>query len=125
MPGPNRSCFFCHRHTLSQLNKITLYTIENEDTNTIMFCHFFTDREHPAHGEYLTYLEESCALLDAIYPKITVKLLLVQGDFTPLNVAELSDAINVPRYFMLMSCPTDKFPHQLSQFGGVRVVTHS
>jgi hypothetical protein len=39
-------------------------------------------------------------------------------------VAQISSRLGVPRNFMFIACPGDKFPHDIGDFGGVRMITH-
>jgi amino acid transporter len=113
--------FFVKSQPLSKLNKVILYVMENENTQRLQFCHFSNVDEDP----YIDYLKECCAILDRIYPKITVEMVLVRGqEFCPNSVKELSEQLNVPRHFMFVGCPDNKFPHSFGDFGGVRVITH-
>ncbi len=68
-------------------------------------------------------------------------MLLVKGDFSPDNVDSVQQLKEVPKNFMLMymhthpppplffrntlrmACPTDRFPFNVAQFGGVRIIT--
>jgi len=37
---------------------------------------------------------------------------------------QVSARLGVPRNFMFIACPGDRFPHDLADFGGVRLITH-
>ncbi|RNF01363.1 putative amino acid permease [Trypanosoma conorhini] len=69
-------------------------------------------------------METCCAIIDQLYPKLTIELLFVLAPFTPRAVYEVSAELQVPRNFMFMGCPGDRFPHSLVQFGGLRVITY-
>ena len=124
--------FFTKTTSLNTLNKVVQYVIDNEDTSVIKFFHFVDDPadlpdDDPSvlrDKEFVSALESACSILDELYPKITIDLHIVYGHFTPMNVARLSDQIHVPRNFMFMTCPSDRFRHEIGQFGGVRVITH-
>ena len=56
--------------------------------------------------------------------QIVMDLVLVQGSFTPAVVAQISTRLGVPRNFMFMVCPNERFPYDLGDFGGIRIITH-
>jgi hypothetical protein len=114
--------FFAKKPTLSVLNKALMYVIDNEDTNCFRIVHCYRDKEDDK--DILLAFEEAAAILDRMYPKMTIELFLVQGDFVPQLVEQLSQDFNVPKNFMFMCCPGHKFPHHIGNFGGVRVITH-
>lgn len=75
-----------------------------------------------------------------MYPKIRVDLvrlsdyayaldthacqLIVRGKFTPAMVDYLANELEIPKNFMFMACPNSHFPHNIGEFGGVRLITH-
>ncbi|CUG91104.1 amino acid permease, putative [Bodo saltans] len=69
-------------------------------------------------------LEEFCAVLDELYPKISIDIVFVDHDFGPESVHHLSEKLNIPRNYMFMTCPSDKFNHTIGHLGGVRVILH-
>jgi amino acid transporter len=75
-------------------------------------------------AEFLADLEESCVVLDRLYPKVTVELLIVDAPFCPETLARLSEELKVPRNYMFITCPNDRFPHEIGRFGGLRVVSY-
>eukprot|EP00760_Papus_ankaliazontas_P018558 PhM_4_TR17540/c0_g1_i1/m.99297 len=114
--------FFAKNPNIAILNKAVTYVKDNEDTNCVRIVYVYKDRE--AEAGTLREFEESATILDRIYPKMTIELDLVEGDFCPEVVEVLAEEIGVPRNFMFMCCPSDKFPHHVAKFGGVRVITH-
>jgi hypothetical protein len=68
-------------------------------------------------------LTENLQLLDHIYPKTKVDLLLVQADeFCPALVAQLSRDLNIQQSFMFIRCPGSRFPYNIGEFDGVRTI---
>jgi hypothetical protein len=68
-------------------------------------------------------LTENLQLLDHIYPKTKVDLLLVQADeFCPAVVAQLSKDLNIQPSFMFIRCPGHRFPYNIGEFEGVRTI---
>jgi hypothetical protein len=59
-----------------------------------------------------------------VFWQMVLDLVLVQGSFTPGVVAQVSMRLGIPRNFMFMVCPNERFPYDLGDFGGIRIVTH-
>lgn len=58
---------------------------------------------------------------------ITLKLDLV-GVCTNLPfdrrlIAKINKKLNIPPHMMFISCPGERFPHNVAELGGVRVIT--
>lgn len=63
-------------------------------------------------------------LLDAVYPKLRIDFLVVEGTtFGPEVIEWLADYLHVTTNLMFISCPDQEFRQQLSALKGVRVVT--
>jgi hypothetical protein len=84
-------------------------------------------------------MEENTRILSKLYPKLRIDLVnweyfrfswrnfgkvLVKGIFNPTTVKNLAAELNVPVNFMFIACPGDHFPHNYSDFGGIRLITH-
>jgi len=111
--------FFTKSDELAVLNKAILYVIENELTNWLRVVHIYkSDDEIPKS------LEQNIRILDQIYPKCRLDLVLVKGTFSPDSVDYVSTALKVTKNFMFITCPGSHFPNNISDYGGVRVVTH-
>lgn len=111
--------FFAKDDNLDVLNKAVLYVRDNELTNVFRVVHVYESEDRIP-----SKLEEYIDLLDKMYPKLKIDLTLVKGVFTPALVHELAHRLDVPKNFMYLTCPSDRFPHKISEFGGVRVITH-
>lgn len=44
--------------------------------------------------------------------------------FTPELTDWIAEEFKVSKNFMFITCPGTRFPHNVSAFGGVRVITH-
>lgn len=75
-------------------------------------------------GDMRKQLMQDVFFLDRLYPKIRIDLVLVQGVFNPASVKYISEQLNIPPNFMFLSAPGNKFPYNLSDLGGVRLITH-
>ncbi|RMD85242.1 MAG: APC family permease, partial [Candidatus Dadabacteria bacterium] len=67
-------------------------------------------------------LENDLKFLDQAYPSINIEFVVQKGRFTPELLRELSKKWNIPLNFMFIGSPGDKFPHRLSDLGGVRLI---
>lgn len=112
--------FFAKNGNLEVLQKAVSYIHLNELTEWVTVVHVFSDIKDPA----IQSIAESLAIIDRCYPKTVLDLVLVEGNFGPELVMQVSDALQVPRNFMFIACPGPNFPHDLGLFGGVRVITH-
>jgi len=111
--------FFTRKGDLHVLNKAMMYIRDNEATSRLTVVHAFEDvKDIPAN------LKKNVEFLDHLYPKIRVNLLLVKGKFSPAFTDYIANAKNVPKNYMFMACPGSKFPHNIGEFGGVRLITH-
>ncbi|WP_375415842.1 hypothetical protein [uncultured Hymenobacter sp.] len=61
-------------------------------------------------------------MLDRAYEQIEVEVVTLEGEFGPALIEELSTKWNVPKNFMFIGSPDDRFPYQLSELGGVRLI---
>eukprot|EP01090_Pellita_catalonica_P002334 TRINITY_DN11928_c0_g1_i1.p1 TRINITY_DN11928_c0_g1~~TRINITY_DN11928_c0_g1_i1.p1 ORF type:complete len:714 (+),score=99.71 TRINITY_DN11928_c0_g1_i1:30-2144(+) len=111
--------FFTRTDDLTHLNKAILYVRENEQTDSLKIVHIYeTQQDVPQN--LLTHV----SVLDRIYPKIRIDLVLVQGKFSPHYVALLAKRLKIPQNYMFIACPGKTFPAKIGQYGGVRVITH-
>jgi hypothetical protein len=61
-------------------------------------------------------------VLDRAYEQIEVELVTMEGHFGPALIDELSEKWNIPKNFMFIGSPGDRFPYQISELGGVRLI---
>eukprot|EP01126_Amoeba_proteus_P064976 TRINITY_DN9161_c0_g2_i3.p2 TRINITY_DN9161_c0_g2~~TRINITY_DN9161_c0_g2_i3.p2 ORF type:complete len:114 (-),score=15.92 TRINITY_DN9161_c0_g2_i3:212-553(-) len=111
--------FFTRRGKLSVLNKALLYIKENEITDKIKIIHCYERQE-----DIPPKLVDNVKILDRCYPKARIDLLMVRGKFSPAMVDHLSQVHSLPKNFMFITCPDDRFPNNIAEFGGVRLITH-
>jgi len=111
--------FFTRKGDLHVLNKAMMYIRENESTSRLTVVHAYEDeKDIPSH------LKKNVEFLDHLYPKIRVNLFLVRSHFSPGLTDYVAKTLNVPKNYMFMACPNSKFPHNIGEFGGVRLITH-
>lgn len=63
-------------------------------------------------------------MIDMMYPKCTINLQIIQGEFGPVIARRISKKMGVPPNFMFITCIDEKFKSSIQDFGGVRLITH-
>ena len=89
-----------------------------------------TDTTIPQHTHYCSHslqtieqLKVNLQLLDHVYPKMKIDLLLVHyKEFSPRLVAKLSDDLDIKPSFMFIRCPGENFKYNIGEFQGVRTI---
>ncbi len=109
--------FFSKGDSLPTLNRAALYVLSNEQTTRLKVVHCYEHEE--AIPPQLT---EQLKTIDQIYPELRVDLLLVEGKFGPEMIERLSQRLNVPKNYMFIGTPGDRFPHNIAELGGVRLI---
>ena len=70
-----------------------------------------------------TRLKENLQLLDHLYPKIKIDLLLIMSEeFNPKLVKTLAKELDIPPSFMFIRCPGRKHYYHVGEFEGVRTI---
>ena len=108
--------FFCKHDDLHLLNKAILYIQNNEQTNRIIIVHC-------VNGTNTELLAEHVKLMDLLYPKIKISLLIIESDFSPGIVDWVSGSLNVPTNAMFICCPDENFAMKVNQLRGMRIIT--
>jgi len=109
--------YFTRGDDLVTLNRAALYVLDNEQTSRLKVVHVYEDeREIPVE------LAEHLRVVDRLYPQLRVDFLAVKGAFGPELVEALSRRLGVPKNYMFIGTPGDRFPHRIEDLGGVRVV---
>lgn len=115
----NPIVFFAKGSRLTTLNKAVLYVKANEQTHRLCFVHVCKD------GDALDpELRKNVHLLDSIYPKLRIDLIVVYGTFGPKVIKWLAKELGIPTNMMFIACPDEKFPFKFDSLGGVRVITN-
>ena len=116
------SCvFFTDCADLYVLNDACAYVRDNENCDHIIIAHIVCPDSDPTVPPRL---RENLRILDDLYPKMKVDVLLVSSDlgFTPRVVKHISDEIDIPMSFMFIRCPGENFKFNLGEFQGVRSI---
>jgi len=109
--------FFTRGDDMLNLRRAIEYVLANEQTRNIKVVHVYRDE-----AEIPEKLAEQLKTLDQVYPEVCIDFVAVKGAFGPSLIARLSQHFGVPQNYMFIGCPGDRFPHQLSDLGGVRLI---
>jgi len=109
--------YFTKGDDLVTLNRAALYVLDNEQTSRLQVVHVYDEeREIPPD------LADHLRVVDHLYPQLRVDFVAVRGSFGPELVEALSRRLGVPKNYMFIGTPGDRFPHRIEDLGGVRVV---
>ena len=109
--------YFSQGDNLEILNRVAGYVLANEHTNRLKVVHCYEDERSIPQT-----LADQLRTIDRIYPQLRIDLVLVKGKFGPELIERLSRRLGVPKNYMFIGTPGDRFPHELSELGGVRLV---
>ncbi|MBH8570718.1 APC family permease [Hymenobacter sp. BT584] len=109
--------FFTKGDNVANLNKVMTYVVENEFTNRLKIVTLLQPGE-----KYPEELLNDIKVLDRAYEQIEVDVVTMEGHFGPDLIEELSKRWNIPKNFMFIGSPGDRFPYQISELGGVRLI---
>ncbi|KAJ3145853.1 hypothetical protein HDU86_000620 [Geranomyces michiganensis] len=107
--------FFTNHDEIHVLNKAALYVIRNEPTMHLQIVHFYEDVQRIPSN-----LQLSRAVLDHVYPKLTIDLILVKGKFSSSAVACMAKALGISRNQCYITCPGRG--SAIGDFGGARII---
>jgi len=109
--------YFTRGDAPDQLNRAVLYVLENEQTSRLIVIHVYDD-EHTIPDR----LAEHLSHIDRLYPELRIDFVGVLGTFGPALIERLSQRLQVPKNYMFIGTPSDRFPHRIEALGGVRVI---
>jgi len=109
--------FFTKGDNVSNLNKVMAYVVENEFTNRLKIVTLLKEGE-----QFPQELLTDIRVLDRAYEQIEVDFVTMSGQFGPELIDRLSKEWNIPKNFMFIGSPGDRFPYQISELGGVRLI---
>jgi amino acid transporter len=109
--------YFTKGDDLANLNRAALYVLENEQTKWLKVVHVF-EREEDIPPDLAAHLQT----IDRMYPNLKIDFLAVRGTFGPELIDRLSHRLNVPKNYMFIGTPGDRFPHEIEDLGGVRLI---
>jgi len=109
--------YFTKGDDLANLNRAALYVLENEQTKWLKVVHVY-GREEEIPPELAGHLQT----IDRMYPNLKIDFVAVQGFFGPELIDRLSRRLSVPKNYMFIGTPGDRFPHEIEDLGGVRLI---
>lgn len=108
--------FFTKGDNISILNKVLQYVEGNETTKKLKIVNVKTaDHSNEA-------LIKDLEVLDRAYDQIDIEFIEIDGVFGPELIDELSEKWNIPKNFMFIGSPGNKFSYRVSDLGGVRLI---
>lgn len=108
--------FFTKGDDIAILNKVLQYVENNETTKKLKIVNIKTD------GANNEALKKDLEVLDRAYDDIDIEFLEIQGVFGPEIIDELSEKWKIPKNFMFIGSPGNKFSYRVSDLGGVRLI---
>jgi hypothetical protein len=108
--------FFTKGDDVAILNKVMQYVENNETTKKLKIVN--VKRE----GENNDLLIIDLKVLDRAYPEIDIEFIELEGTFGPEIIDELSKKWNIPKNFMFIGSPGNRFSYRVSELGGVRLI---
>ncbi len=109
--------YFTRGDDIAVLNRAALYVMQNEQTKHLKVVHVYADKAGIAPR-----LAQHLHVIDRLYPEIRIDLVTVKGAFGPELIELLSRRLNVPKNYMFIGTPGDRFPYRIEKLGGVRVI---
>lgn len=109
--------YFSKNDNLATLNEAVQYVLKNEQTKNLTVCYLSEEKD-----KYADQLSNYVQIIDEIYPKLKIDLILVNGIFSPNTVGALSNRLNIQKNRMFIGSPGGAFPHRIEKLGGVRVI---
>ncbi|MDO8366079.1 MAG: APC family permease [Saprospiraceae bacterium] len=109
--------FFTKGDDLAILNQVLQYVENNEKTGKLKIVTVIKP------GQLCNDpLRRDLEVLDRAYPEVKIEYLEIAGVFGPELIEELSQRWNIPKNFMFIGSPGDRFPYRVSELGGVRLI---
>ena len=108
--------FFTRGDNVAILNRVMIYVEENESTKRLKIVHIANSQSNNDH------LKKDIEVLDRAYPDIDIDFIEINGQFGPEMIDRLSQEWDIPKNFMFIGAPGNKFPYHVSELGGVRLI---
>jgi amino acid transporter len=92
-------------------------SLQNETTSRVIVVHCFQSL-----NDLPSELESNIQLVDEAFPKITVDLIFVQAELSPVVVETMSRQLRIPKHRFFLTCPSAKSKSTLHDFGNLRII---
>lgn len=109
--------FFSKADDIATLNKVMIYVQENEITRKVKIVTVL--KEHQQQPEQFM---RDFEVLNRAYPNIRMEYIILTGIFGPELIEKLSIEWKIPKNFMFISSPGEKFSYRIEELGGVRLI---
>ncbi|MEO6681347.1 MAG: APC family permease [Ginsengibacter sp.] len=109
--------YFTKGDNIATLNKVIIYVNENEITQKLKIVTVIQNEQKMSP----TFIRDFEAL-DRAYPDIKIEYITIPGIFGPEIIEKLSQEWGIPKNFMFIGSPGDRFPHRVQDLGGVRLI---
>jgi amino acid transporter len=108
--------FFTRGDNVAVLNRVMIYVEENEATKRLKIVHIANENSNNE------CLKKDVEVLDRAYPNVDIDFVEIDGRFGPEMIDRLSKEWDIPKNFMFIGAPSNKFPYHVSELGGVRLI---
>ncbi|SFI30067.1 APC family permease [Halpernia frigidisoli] len=109
--------FFSKGDDIATLNKVMIYISQNEVTNKVKIVTIMKNHQKPT-DQFMSDFDT----LDRAYPDMDMEFIVLEGNFDPDMVEKLSLEWNIPKNFMFISSPGEKFSYRVEELGGIRLI---
>jgi amino acid transporter len=108
--------FFTKGDNVAILNKVLQYVQDNETTKKLKIVNVKSE------GDSNELLKRDLEVLDRAYDEIEIEFIEINGVFGPALINELSKKWKIPKNFMFIGSPGNRFSYKVSELGGVRLI---
>ncbi|MBK7940017.1 MAG: APC family permease [Lewinellaceae bacterium] len=109
--------FFTKGDDVAVLNRVLQYVETNEKTGRLKIVTVMNPGQISNEA-----LRHDLEVLDRAYPEVKIEYVEIEGIFGPELIEELSTKWGIPKNFMFIGSPGDRFPYRVSELGGVRLI---
>ena len=109
--------FFCKHDDVHMINKAILYIQSNEQTQKVIIIH--CNHRNMTNTKLLA---DHVKLMDLLYPKVKISLLVLDAPFSDVVVEWVSRTLDIPLNAMFISCPDENFSMKVTQLRGMRII---
>ena len=108
--------FFTRGDNVAILNRVMQYVQFNETTRRLKIVNV------KQAGDNNDLLRIDIEVLDRAYPEIDIEFVEIVGVFGPEIIEELSLKWGIPKNFMFIGSPGNRFSYRVADLGGVRLI---
>jgi len=108
--------FFTKGDNVEIINNVMQYVQNNETTKKLKIVNV------KKIGESNELLIKDIEVIDRAYPNIDIEFIEIIGTFGPEIIEELSVKWKIPKNFMFIGSPGNRFSYRVAELGGVRLI---